>query len=310
MNQLSDSRRAKRPRLGGELPPHPYRDFSVRTATALTMGAVQLASIIWGGPVAWAVVTAATAVLCASELYAFTRSEHRKPNEVFGLIAVAAMPVVAALYAMSNPVSATALGRAQAGAIGLAGVVGMLGVAALLWHLAFRQITTADTAVTVFGAVYVGFSLSHLVLLDLLENGQMFVIATLVSVWANDVLAYAVGGAIGRTRLAPEISPKKSWEGLAAGTLGTVGVWVGTYYLIQSPLPLWWHVLIGVAVSAGAVAGDLFESRLKREAGVKDSGRLMPGHGGFLDRFDSMILVSVLTFYLIVFGLSLFGARA
>ncbi|MDO8915600.1 MAG: phosphatidate cytidylyltransferase, partial [Coriobacteriia bacterium] len=134
-------------------------------------------------------------------------------------------------------------------------------------------------------------------------------LATLVSVWVNDSLAYAIGSPFGRHKLAPQISPKKSVEGLIAGSLGTIAVWVGIGLAgVQTGLPVWWLGLTGAAVSMAAVLGDLAESRLKREAGVKDSGKLLPGHGGFLDRFDSMIMVSIVAFYMLAFGLQLFGA--
>jgi phosphatidate cytidylyltransferase len=122
-----------------------------------------------------------------------------------------------------------------------------------------------------------------------------------------DVLAYLVGSSIGTHPLAPRISPKKSWEGLAAGTIGTVAVWgVGWLFIPPTasgtaPFPLWWFLVTGLAVAAAAVLGDLAESRLKREVHLKDSGRLLPGHGGFLDRFDSMIVVAVVVYYMMLF---------
>ncbi|TLM73202.1 MAG: hypothetical protein FDZ70_07810 [Actinobacteria bacterium] len=135
----------------------------------------------------------------------------------------------------------------------------------------------------------------------------LLLLATVVSVWANDSFAYIVGSTLGRHRMAPRISPNKSWEGFAAGTLFTIVVWLLTYYLVRERVPDWpltlgWHAAIGVAVSIATATGDLFESRLKREAGVKDSGTLLPGHGGFLDRHDSLILVSVVAYWMIAWA--------
>lgn len=288
----------------------PVRDFSVRTVSAILLGVVQIAAIVWGGTILWATVVAIIAVLCTTEFYAITRTEHRKPNEIFGLIAVAAMPLATAAFIQSSMGSATGLEGAQAGVLGITSVLAALVVAALLWHLVFRQVTLSDTAVTVFGVVYVGFTLTHLVLMRELDSGVEYLLATLVSVWANDILAYAVGSPLGKHKLAPTVSPKKSWEGLVAGTLGTVSVWVLLTLVTDTQLPIWWLALTGLAVAVAAVLGDLAESRLKREVGVKDSGRLLPGHGGFLDRFDSMIMVSVVAFYMIVIGLQLVGGGA
>lgn len=289
--------------------PHPFRDLGVRVLSAVLLGAVQIVALVWGGTMWWALVVAAIAVLAAAEFFAITRTEHRKPNELFGLVAVAAMPLAAGWYLVSAPETSERLAVAQHGLLGVTGILGALVIAALVWHLVFRQVTASDTAITVFGVVYVGFTLTHLVLMRELDSGTELLLATIVSVWVNDSFAYAIGSPFGRHKLAPRISPKKSVEGLIAGTLGTIAVWVGIGLAgVQTGLPLWWLALTGAAVSMAAVLGDLAESRLKREAGVKDSGKLLPGHGGFLDRFDSMIMVSVVAFYMLALGIQLFGA--
>ncbi len=263
--------------------------LATRVGTAVVLGGVTLAVVIWGRDLGLGILLGIVAAFAAAEFYRITRREHRLPNEFFGVVAAAAMPVAAAEW----------------GKLGLTASVTILVIAALVWHVAFRQVRTADTAVTVFGAVYVGFLLAHLVLVRGLDSGTELTLAVIVSVWANDVFAYLIGSTMGRHQLAPRISPKKSWEGLAAGTLFTVLVWVLLYYVIDTPLSLGWLVLTGLGISVAAIFGDLFESRLKREAGVKDSSSLLPGHGGFLDRYDSLILVSVTAYYILVWA----GAR-
>ncbi len=112
--------------------------------------------------------------------------------------------------------------------------------------------------------------------------------AFMVVVWANDVFAYLVGVAFGRHKMAPRISPHKSWEGFAGGIVGaTVTAAVVGHFGVGGQVWLW--ALFGVVVALAAVGGDLAESRFKRSAGVKDSGRLLPGHGGLLDRFDATL---------------------
>lgn len=269
--------------------PRSLKDFWVRLATALLIGVAFIGSIVFTGPLGLATVVAVVATAAAAEFYSILRRERRLPNELFGLAAVVAMPFAASLL----------------GAYGLTAIVSLLVTGSLLWHICFKQVRATDTAVTVFGAVYVGFTLAHLVLIRELDAGTELALATVASVWANDTFAYLVGSAIGRHRMAPHISPKKSWEGFAAGTLFTTGVWVAVYYLTDTGLSLIWLVLVGLAASVAAVVGDLAESRLKREAQIKDSSGWLPGHGGFLDRFDSMILVSIVTYYMLVFA----GAR-
>ncbi|MDH4140860.1 MAG: phosphatidate cytidylyltransferase [Coriobacteriia bacterium] len=260
--------------------------FVTRVGTAVGVGLVFLVAILWGRELGLALVVSFVAVMAVVEFYAIARNEERLPNEVFGVLAAGSMPVAAAYF----------------GQLGLLAVVTGLIVASLVWHVAFRQVRTSDTAVTVFGAVYVGFMLSHFVLIRALDSGSLLALATILSVWVNDVFAYLVGSTVGRHRMAPRVSPRKSWEGFAAGTACTILVWIGAFYVIDTDLTLGWFALIGVAVSVAGVVGDLAESRLKREVGIKDSGNLLPGHGGFLDRFDSLIMVSVVAYYMLVFG--------
>jgi len=267
-------------------PAEGFTKLAIRIATAVVYAATMLAAILFGRPLGLGIVLGVAGMVAVSELYGFTRREHRLPNEVFGVIATGAMPIAAGLW----------------GTQGLMGVLTLFVVASLLWHVAFRQVRTSDTAVTVFGAVYVGYLLSHFVLLRSLDSGTELALATIISVWANDSFAYLVGSTMGKHKMAPRISPNKSWEGFAAGTLFTILVWIGLGMVADTGLSLAALTLTGVCVSVAAVVGDLAESRFKREAGVKDSGTLLPGHGGFLDRFDSLILVSVVAYYLVIFG--------
>lgn len=267
------------PRFGG---------LAARVATALALGTVVVAVVLWAGTIGVAALVALVAALAVAEFYGLTRHERRKPNEVFGVVAVALMPLAAAFFPSG----------------GLIAVVTALGAASLLWHLVFKQVTIADTAMTVFGAVYVGLTLSHLVLLRELPHGVTLVLVTFVSVWANDVFAYFIGVAVGKHRMAADISPRKSWEGFVGGAVCSLLVWLAASSLDATPFatglaPLW-LAIIGVAVPLAASAGDLVESRFKREAAMKDSGSLLPGHGGFLDRFDSMIVVSMAVYYLVL----------
>lgn len=259
------------------------KDFGVRAGTAILLGFVVLVALFFGGVWGLAAVTALIAVLATTEFYAMVRRERRLPSELLGLTAVVAMPFAAAAW----------------GAVGLTAAVGILVISAFFWHVMIRQIRLADTGVTLFGAVYVGFTLAHLVMLRQFDDGMWLAFTMIVSIWVNDSFAYLAGTAFGRHKMAPRISPKKSWEGFVAGTVGTTLVWVAAGALPGIDLPLQWRIAIGLAASIAAVIGDLAESRIKREVGVKDSGTLLPGHGGVLDRFDSFIMVAIVTYYML-----------
>ena len=268
----------------------------VRLMTAVVYSAVVLLAIWFGehglygssDPIVLGIVFGLFAGFAASEFYALCRREARLPNETFGVVAACAMPVFAAIWGMA----------------GLTAVVTALIAASLVWHVVFVRVRTSDTAVTVFGAVYTGFMLAYLVLiLRVYESGMLFAYAVVLSVWANDSLAYLVGSTLGRHKMAPRISPKKSWEGFIAGVAGSVAVWVGLALIFrQTGIGVAFAVSVGVVVGVAVFVGDLFESRMKREAGVKDSGHLLPGHGGFLDRLDSLILVCLVVYWLLHWG--------
>jgi phosphatidate cytidylyltransferase len=267
-----------------------------RSATALIYGVVVLAAIFFSriptlgryGPLILGAVVGVFAAFSAAEFYAMERRESRLPNEAFGVAAAGLMPLAAAMWGLA----------------GLSSLVTLLIAASLVWHVVFLRVRTVDTAVTVFGALYTGFLLAYLVLIErTFVSGRALALAVVLGVWANDSLAYLVGSMIGRHKLVPKISPKKSWEGFLAGGLGTIAVWVClAVFFPWVGISVPWAVLTGTVIGATVVIGDLFESRMKREAGVKDSGNALPGHGGFLDRLDSLILVCLIAYWLLRWG--------
>ena len=147
------------------------------------------------------------------------------------------------------------------------------------------------------GPLYLGFTLSHISLLRELEQGTQWLVLALFSAFSTDTVAFFVGRALGRHRMAPRISPGKTWEGAAAGLLAGVAVALLLDALFGLPLALWEAAILGTGASLAAQGGDLVESALKRYVGAKDTGRLIPGHGGVLDRLDSVVLSLVLVYY-------------
>ncbi|MFC2048145.1 phosphatidate cytidylyltransferase [Chloroflexota bacterium] len=159
---------------------------------------------------------------------------------------------------------------------------------------------------TIAGILYVGWLISHLVTLrglddarTVLDEGRNWVFFTLFITFASDTAAFFIGRALGRHHLAPNISPGKTCEGAIGGILGAI--LTSLFFTLSTPLSLhlnWGQaVILGLLVSIFGQLGDLVESLFKRNMGVKDSGRLIPGHGGFLDRIDSILFTSIVVYY-------------
>ena len=155
-----------------------------------------------------------------------------------------------------------------------------------------------DWAIVAIGFCYITLPLAALGLTRLGDAGLQWVALAFLATFATDTGAYAVGRAIGRRKLAPSISPGKTWEGAIGGLLGAAGATGALVHLLDGIESRVWPALaLGLAIGVAAQAGDLLESKLKRVAGAKDSGRLIPGHGGLLDRLDSLVPVFPLVYY-------------
>lgn len=175
----------------------------------------------------------------------------------------------------------------------------------LMIFLPKREGLFRNWAWTLTGALYIGWLLSYLVALrlepgtaDFPNAGRNFVFLALLATFGSDTAAYFIGKAIGKHKLAPSISPGKTWEGAIAGLFGAVIV--SLLFTLSTPLQLplnYIHaIVLGAVISVFGQLGDLAESMLKRGTGVKDSGNLMPGHGGLLDRLDSILFAGVVVY--------------
>jgi phosphatidate cytidylyltransferase len=172
-------------------------------------------------------------------------------------------------------------------------------LAVMVWR--FADGVTAygrDVTMATFVAVYVPFLAGFAAMLAAPSDGAMRVVVTLAAVVLSDTGGYIVGAKLGRHPMAPSVSPKKSWEGLA-GSLAATAIGSAVLLLLIFDVSVWWGLLFGLAVSAAAVVGDLGESMIKRDLGVKDMSNLLPGHGGLMDRLDS-ILFAAPTAYLML----------
>ncbi len=180
------------------------------------------------------------------------------------------------------------------------GGITLLVAFSLLWQMAGRggDIPVVGWALSLGGAIYIGLLLSHFILLRDLAEEWGWTLLAFFPTWANDTGAYFVGRWIGNRPFAPRISPKKTWEGSIGGWIS--GIAVATLMGAVLRLPLLHASLLGLLISLAATGGDLVESMFKRWAGVKDSGRLIPGHGGVLDRIDSLLFSVVAVYYYLI----------
>ncbi len=158
-----------------------------------------------------------------------------------------------------------------------------------------------DWALTFGGAAYLGLCLGHFLLLRHLPAGFRWLAIAILATWINDTVAYFVGSLWGRHRLWVRLSPKKTWEGLIGGLVVTalLGAWPFAGWLGLGPV---WGALLGLLIGLTATFGDLVESMWKRQSGLKDSGHLIPGHGGMLDRIDSLLFIVPAVYYFAAWG--------
>ena len=277
------SARPRRPRPARSGQPSELRS---RLLVAIPALAVAVFLVSRGG-VLFAIALLILGCICLDELYRITAGTH--PAKLAGFAALLGL-LLAAHYGTRNQVLLIA--------------VAALPVSFLLSVVAPRG-SLFGIAVTLLGVWWVGLALAHAVMLRALPHGGGIVIDVLVGTFVGDSGAYLGGRTFGRRRLAPRISPNKTVEGLVIGMFcAIVAVWFASLY--QTWFQKGDAVLLGVAVAIAAPIGDLFESYVKRQCGVKDSGKAFGAHGGALDRLDAVLFTGVAGYYI---WLAILGAR-
>ena len=263
-------------------------DLQVRFRTGFVYVSVSVLCLLINDWTTLALLVA-TAGITAGEFYYMLRNDAKLPNEMLGIIA-----------AMLYPISVFFLGADGALYVSLA-----LLLALIVWYVFWMRARVPDVGVSFFGAAYCGMLLSGIVVVRTALPapwGGVLVLGIFLSVWANDSFAYLVGSKFGRHKLAPRVSPKKSWEGFFAGLVGSAAFWCLFTLIPGVAMSIPQALAFGVISGLMGVLGDLAESRIKRNSGFKDSGTIMPGHGGLLDRCDSLFLVAATSAILLVAG--------
>lgn len=255
-----------------------------RVLTAL-VGIPILLWLVHSGGYAFGLFVAGVSVLCCYEYALILRLGGRPVQAVSVVLVGGALASCAAL----------------GGPLPLALAAGVLLVA--LTELFSKAHSMDRAALTLFGALFAGWMPAHLALIrDLRPHGEGFILLLLLCTWTTDSAAYFAGRAFGKNALASEVSPKKTWEGAVAGFIASVLVALLVHrFLLREALSPLWAAGLGLAIGVVGQLSDLAESMIKRDAGVKDSGALLPGHGGVFDRFDSYILAAPALYYALSF---------
>ena len=269
-----------------------------RVVTALVL-APTVVALVWFGPPAFlAAIAALVAILALVEFLKLGERSGFRAFPNWTIVCAAAIFFVqyaAGLTETHTFSGGSMLVRTFAGGVfslDLVFIVFLLGAAAIILGMK-RPLHDALPAISVSsaGLLFIALPFSYLVRLDEIDaRGRQLVLFTLCLVWAGDIVAFFVGRSIGRVKMAPVLSPKKTWEGAAGNVIASLAVGYG--------FALWMHADIAIMLLIAALAniagqiGDLLESSYKRGASVKDSSGLLPGHGGMLDRIDSLILAA------------------
>lgn len=272
------------------------KNFLVRTASGAVLLGIVLAAIfsgVWGYGALLLFIT----VVGVWEFYGLARAKGSEPQRCMGVLMSIVLffaGFVPSLY-IYNVIDKSEL---------LVDGLLLLMLCAILLVLTFvievfrnRKTPIYNIATTIMGTLYVALPMATLMIIPAILNEVIYCSNTwipwvflfyLLLVWGNDVFAYLVGVTMGKHRMCERLSPKKSWEGFAGGIAGSIAVGAIAAAVLGGSYGVW--IGLAVVVALSSVVGDLIESMFKRDAGVKDSGSIMPGHGGILDRFDALII--------------------
>jgi len=261
-----------------------------RTLTTLVLAVVGIPVIILGGPSYFIVI----ALFLAVAAWEYGRMLDKTGSKVPAAFLIGCVLLIAFIRGFFPAFAAAALTLSVFGA--------------MTWHLVDyekgRDQAATDFAITTAGIVYIGWIGSYLIDLRNMPGGLWWVAIVLPTIWLTDMGAYFVGSRFGKHPLSHRISPKKTWEGYAGGVLfGTLTAALLSilWHSLGGPAIAWWQgALVGAVLSALSILGDLGESMIKRQAGMKDASNFFPGHGGVFDRIDSWLWGAALGYFLII----------
>lgn len=297
------------------------KNFIVRTLSGAVLLLVILAAM-WIGIYGYLTLLLLVTVVGAWEFYSLAKAKGYEPQRGLGVLLSVVLFLCGALmayyshhatyYMESNSCCCDNSTLLLIAIALLMSVIFVILLPMVFFAEVFRNRTTpiANVATTIAGVGYVAFPMAIMAIIPLILSSicdglaiwrGIYFLFYLLLVWGNDVFAYLVGVTMGRHKMCERLSPKKSWEGFVGGVLGSLAVGALGAYFTDSSYGMW--LGLALVVSLSSVLGDLVESMFKRDAGVKDSGNIMPGHGGILDRFDALILSAPVAFiYLLIYS--------
>lgn len=250
--------------------------FFTRLGSAVIFTGIMLLGLMYEHPMAILLLAALVIFLCIKEFFNISKQIYADQHftSFHFLISLAASAYLIVCMIIKIPEAFL--------------VLTIIPVSLLIWSALSKKNTLAATLTTLISTLYIGLPIAMMV--DLRNYAMVVPVGIVCLIWVNDTMAYITGSFIGRTTFT-DISPKKTIEGTVGGIVFTMIIgWVFGSYMQDYLLPIHWMVIAGIVAIAGTL-GDLLESQMKRKAGIKDSGNILPGHGGALDRFDSLLAV-------------------
>jgi len=291
----------------------PKSSLTYRWITALVAIPLIVLMLLIGG-IPFALLVGASAAMLLWEFYMLGKAKQLSPHTITGIVVLLIHATITYLGSQAMRLQGLGLSLVSSAGLFIIYIIGtMLGE---LWRK--RSNPIENVAFTVFGTAYIGIFFCCLISIremyhyvNILESpsvvpslladnvtissmpdwGGLFLICLFFSIWACDSTAYFIGKKFGKTKLWARISPKKSWEGSVAGLIAALIMIIGLLKILLPTFSLQNAIIIGLIVGVIGPLGDLTESLFKRDAGIKDSSSILPGHGGMLDRFDSMLLI-------------------
>ncbi|MGI6452085.1 MAG: phosphatidate cytidylyltransferase [Syntrophomonadaceae bacterium] len=249
--------------------------LKTRVITAL-LGIPLVLAVLYLGGVIWIVFFSLLAALALFEFFAMMKAKNFTPLMLPGFLLLMVI-----LFYQLQPAFLTHA------------ILFIVTIIVLCFVLLYPRITLADVAISLFGVFYIGFLFHFVIQMGKLPDAFTIVLLAFVLTWASDTGGYLFGKAWGKHKMVPSLSPGKTWEGALGSVLLSTFISLAFFHFYAvDKYNLAYALLLGIMASVIAQLGDLFMSGIKRFFGVKDSGKIIPGHGGVLDRFDSFILVA------------------